>query len=140
MNDFTKKLQTIFSRTGDSELKNCTYKNGKINLEVLLYDDDILNLEFKTEILYCKNIIQKSPFNIGFLKCVKLSDIIMVENNHYIFTGNFIDMLKAQKNKLSLAFGLNIQKYTHLITFSNDTINVAFIVDEKDVFNYSIIE
>lgn len=134
MDDFTKNLQEIFSKTGDSELKNYTYKNGKINLEIILYDDDVLNIEFETESLYCKNIIQKTPFNIGYLKCQKLSDVLTIENNHYSFSGNFVNLMKAQKNKLNLAFGLNIQKYTHLITFSNSYINLAFIINENDDF------
>ncbi|WP_029299036.1 hypothetical protein [Chryseobacterium hispalense] len=131
MNNFIEDVQNAFSKTGDAELKNYLYKDGQIKLEVLLFDDDILNLEFETEILYCKKFEQKSPFNKGYFKCVRLSDILTIENNHYTFSGSFSDVMKAQKTKLNLAFGLNIQNYTHLITFANSTINLAFIVNDK---------
>ncbi len=61
MSEFKNILQKFFSKTGDSELKQYSYNNGKISLEVELYDDNILNMEFKTEILYCKNIELRTP-------------------------------------------------------------------------------
>jgi hypothetical protein len=140
MNEFKNKLEVLFSKTGDSKLKKYSYKNGKIYLEVELYDDDLLNMVFETEILYCKNIEQRTPFNIGYFECIELSDVVNVENNHYVFSGNFVDIMKAQKNKYNLVFGLNIQNYTHLITFSNSSINLAFVVNEKNNFKYEYIE
>jgi len=137
MNEF-KTLQNIFSKTGDSELKQYLYNNGKIFLEVELYDNDILSMEFETEILYCKNIDLKTPFNIGYFDCIKLSDVLKVENNHYSFSGNFIDLMKAQRSKFNLAFGLNVQYYTHIIIFANSSINLAFVVNEKDNYKISI--
>lgn len=138
MNDFTKELQLIFSRTGDSELKNYFYESGKITLDVILFDDDILRMVFETEIIYCKKIEQRLPFNSGYFECIKLSDVLKTENNHYIFSGDFSDIMKAQKTKMNLVFGLNIQKYTHLITFSNNSIILAFIVNDKDSFSINI--
>lgn len=138
MNEFKNVLQDFFSKTGDSELKKYSYANGKITLEVELYDEDILNMEFETEILYCKNIEQRTPFNIGYFECLKLSDVLKIENNHYSFSGNFVDIMKLQRNKLNLAIGLNEQNYTHLITFSNSSIILAFLVNEKDIYNINI--
>lgn len=139
MSEFKNILQTFFSKTGDSELKQYSYSNGKISLEIELYDDnDILQMEFETEILYCKNIELRRPFNIGYFECIKLSDVLKVENNHYSFSGNFIDLMKAQKNKFSLAFGLNVQNYTHLITFANSSITIAFIVDAANEYKLFI--
>lgn len=132
MKNFTEDLQDVFSKTGDSKLKNYLYKNGRIYLEVELYDDDVINMEFETEVLYCKNIEQRIPFNIGYFECIKLLDVLKVENNHYTFSGDFIDIMKSQKSKLNLVFGLNIQKYTHLITFSNSSVNLAFVVNERN--------
>ncbi len=137
MDEFRDTLQNFFSKTGDSELKQYSYINGKISLIVELYDDDILQMEFETENLYCKNFELRTPFNIGYFECTKLSDLLKVENNHYSFSGNFIDLMKAQRNKLSMAFGLNVQHYTHLITFVNSSISIAFIVNEKS--NYKIL-
>ncbi|MFP7658458.1 hypothetical protein [Chryseobacterium proteolyticum] len=138
MKNFTEEIQNIFSKTGDSELKNYFYKNNQIKLEVLLFDDETLNMEFETEILYCKNFEQKSPFNKGYFKCVELSSVLEINNNHYTFSGNFSDIMKAQKAKINLAFGLNIQNYTHLITFSNSTVNLAFIINYKNRYKCNI--
>jgi len=137
MKDFTEELQKIFSNTGDSELKRYSYRNNKISLEAELFDGDILNIEFETEILYCRNI-ERTPFTIGYFECVKLSDIVKVENNHYTFSGGFVEIMKAQRNKLNLVFGLSIKENTHLITFSNSTVNLAFVVNEKNDFKCEI--
>lgn len=138
MKDFTQKLQKIFSNTGDSELKKYSYSNNKISLEAELFEGDILNIEFETEVLYCKNIEQRTPFTIGYFDCIKLSDVVNVENNHYTFSGGFIEIMKAQKSKLNLVFGLSIKDHTHLITFSNSAILLAFVVNEKNSFKCEI--
>jgi hypothetical protein len=140
MENYTKELNNIFSKTGDSELKKYSYNNGKISLEVELDDDNILNMEFETEILYCKNIELRTPFNIGYFECIKLSDVLKIENNHYSFSGNFIDIMKAQRNKFNLAFGLSVENYTHLITFSNSSLTLAFVVNEKNNYKYELNE
>ncbi len=138
MNDFKNILQNLFSKTGDSELKQYLYSHGKISLTAELYDDDVLQMEFETEILYCKSFELKTPFNVGYFECIKLSDVLKVENNHYSFSGNFVDLMKAQKSKFSLAFGLSVQHYTHLITFLNTSISLAFIVNEKNDYKVLI--
>ncbi|WP_143152310.1 hypothetical protein [Chryseobacterium arachidis] len=63
--------------------------------------------------------------------------MLKIENNHYTISGDFVDIMQAQRNKFTLALGLNIKKYTHLIIFSNYSINLAFIVDEKSNFSYN---
>ncbi|WP_431612019.1 hypothetical protein [Chryseobacterium sp. 'Rf worker isolate 10'] len=134
MNDFTNNLKVIFSKTGDSQLQRCIYNNGKINIDVNLFDDELLEMEFLTEIVYIRKINQINPFNIGYFNCIKLSEVLEIENNHYTFSGDFISIMKAQKNKLNLALGLNVSKYSHMIIFSNSEINLAFIVSEKDAY------
>ncbi|MGG7436742.1 hypothetical protein [Chryseobacterium arthrosphaerae] len=138
MNDFTNNLKVFFSKTGDSQLQKCIYNNGKINIGVNLSNDELLEMEFLTEIVYIRKINQINPFNIGYLNCIKLSQVLDVENNHYTFSGDFISIMKAQKNKLNLALGLNINKYSHMITFSNSEINLAFIISEKDAYKCNI--
>jgi len=136
MEDFKNILQKKFSKSGDSELINYHYKNGKISLNVKLDENDILNIQFKTEILYAKNIELRPPFNIGYFECIKLSDVLKVENNHYSFSGDFVDIMKAQRKKINLAFGLSVNNYTHLINFCNSSINLAFIVNENDNYKF----
>lgn len=138
MDHFKNKLKDFFLETGDSELEKYTYENGKIFLTIKLFNENILNIEFKTEILYCKNIEQRTPFNIGHLDCIKLSEVLIIENNHYSFSGGFVDLMKAQRNKYTLALGLNINNYTHIITFSNSSIILAFLIHEKDNCGYKI--
>ncbi|GEM_PF-3289854 len=136
MDNFTNKLNVVFSKTGDSQLQSCIYSNGKVNIKVNLFDDELLEMEFLTEILYRREINLSAPFNIGFFNCIKLSNVLKVENNHYTFSGDFITIMKAQKNKLNLALGLNANKYTHMITFSNSKINLSFIVSEDDIYKF----
>ncbi|WP_449389301.1 hypothetical protein [Chryseobacterium lineare] len=136
MEDFINTLGSIFSKTGDSTLKNCSYQNGKINIQIELFDDELLNMEFLTEFLYRKNIDMKAPFNKGYLKCIKLSEVLNIENNHYTVSGDFITIMKTQKSKLNLALGLSANKYTHIITYSNNEIVLAFVVNDKDSYKY----
>jgi hypothetical protein len=136
MDNFTNKLNVVFSKTGDSQLQSCIYSNGKVNIKVNLFDDELLEMEFLTEVLYRREINLSAPFNIGFFNCIKLSNVLKVENNHYTFSGDFITIMKAQKNKLNLALGLNANKYTHMITFSNSKINLSFIVSEDDIYKF----
>ncbi|WP_449397590.1 hypothetical protein [Chryseobacterium wanjuense] len=138
MKDFKNILQEKFSKTGDSELISYLYKNGKISLDVRLEENDILNMQFETEILYSKNIEQRAPFNIGYFECIKLSDVLKIENNHYSFSGSFVDIMKAQRNKINLVFGLPVSNYTHLITFSNNSVNLAFVINEKNNYKFDI--
>ncbi|SEN12488.1 hypothetical protein SAMN05421856_1244 [Chryseobacterium taichungense] len=136
MIDFKNILQKKFSKSGDSELIGYSYENGKISLDIKLEEDDILNIQFETEILYAKNIELRSPFNVGYFECIKLSDVLKIENNHYSFSGGFVDIMKAQRKKINLAFGLPISNYTHLITFCNSSINLAFIVNENNNYKF----
>lgn len=138
MDHFKNKLKELFSKTGDSELKKSTYENGKFFLTLKLFNENILKLEFKTETLYCKNIEQRTPFNIGHLDCTKLSDVLIIENNHYSLSGGFVDLMKAQRNKYTLALGLSLNNYTHIITFSNSSIILAFLIHEKENYEYEI--
>ncbi len=136
MEDFINTLGSIFSKTGDSTLKNCIYHNGKINIQIELFDEELLNMEFLTEFLYRKNIDMKAPFNKGYLQCIKLSEVLNIENNHYTVSGDFIAIMKTQKSKLNLALGLSANKYTHIITYSNNEIVLAFVVNDKDSYKY----
>lgn len=134
MSDFINTLGSIFSKTGDSTLKNCIYHNGKINIQIELFDDELLNMEFLTEFLYRKDIEMKSPFNKGYFRCIKLSEVLNIENSHYTVSGDFITIMKTQKSKLNLALGLSVNKHTHIITFSNSEIVLAFVVNDKDSY------
>lgn len=136
MENFKEKINEIFSKTGDSILKNYVFSKNIIKLEVELYEGNILNLEFKTELLYIRNIEQKKPYFTGYLDCIKLSEVLEIENGHYSCSGDFVNIMKAQRKKFNLAFGLNVKDYTHLISFLNSSTNLAFIVNENDNYKF----
>ena len=113
-------LADVVSHSGDSELESYTYAEGRLQLVLVLGENDqkvALSL-FTDHLAFAGGLLahEDGSYRTCFLAIEDLSQVLSVEKGVYVPAPDFGKLMQQTRANYHLAYGKKVVEWTHLLS------------------------
>lgn len=136
------ELEDLIKKSGDSELIDFSYLNGKLLITLELYQLDVkVRFHIHTGTLYSRPEVLIMPISdrTCYIKLVRLNDVLDKINGFYMAPAELEDLIKDGKAGINLAYGKRDNTAKYLFQIRSAQVIIACLVGSKEDIQYQFI-